>query len=200
MKKGLVLACSAMALTIAMSSMAEAKDGVYLAARGGLNWSNLNSKKANVSQKADVDFDKVGMYSAAIGYKYGYIRAELEYIFREENTENVYVGGMLNSVSSLETESYMANLYLDFMPNYWISPYISGGIGYSKISLDNNQPVLGHVVMEENKFSWQLGAGLTLRLNRCLNLDFGYRYFTLGKIREGEVNAHEWYGGIRFTF
>ena len=62
MKKGLVLACSAMALTIAMSSMAEAKDGVYLAARGGLNWSNLNSKKANVSQKADVDFDKVGMY------------------------------------------------------------------------------------------------------------------------------------------
>ncbi len=200
MKKGLVLACSAITLAIAMSSVAEARDGLYLAARGGLNWSNLNSKNDSVSQEADVDFDKVGMYSAAIGYKYGYIRGELEYIFREENTENIYVSGALNSVSSLETESLMANLYLDFMPNYWISPYISGGIGYTKITLDNYQPLLGSVVMEENKFSWQLGAGLSLRLNRCLNVDFGYRYYTLGKIREGEVNAHEWYGGVRFTF
>ena len=53
---------------------------------------------------------------------------------------------------------------------------------------------------DENKFSWQIGGGLSIRINKCLNIEGGYRYYTLGKIEGAEVNAHEWYGGIRFTF
>ena len=45
MKKSLVLACSALALGLALSSTAEARDGFYLTARGGMTWNNFNSKK-----------------------------------------------------------------------------------------------------------------------------------------------------------
>ena len=103
---------------------------------------------------------------------------------------------------SVKSESYMFNMYLDFMPNYWISPYIGGGIGMSKMELMNkNEGALAQEqTWEKNAFTWQIGTGLTIRLNRCLNIDAGYRYYTLGKIEGAEVNTHEWYGGIRFTF
>ena len=82
--------------------------------------------------------------------------------------------------SSLESDSYMANAYLDFMPNYWISPYISGGIGWTSLKLTNqDEDAMGtRESYKENNFTWTAGGGLTFRLNRCLNVDFGYRYFS----------------------
>ena len=44
MKKGLVLACVSMALCLVTSTVAQARDGFYLAARGGRTWMNLNDK------------------------------------------------------------------------------------------------------------------------------------------------------------
>lgn len=205
MKKGLVLA-GALAFCMMASTIAEAKDGFYLTARGGKTWMNLNNSDDSVSKSADLSFDPVSMYSGAIGYKYKYFRGEIEYIVRDGAEEDIYVvyGGtpLLTSTSTIEATSIMLNAYIDFMPNYWFSPYISGGIGYSKIeyTYEVSTPGFDPLTVDENKFSWQAGAGLTLRINKCLNVDAGYRYYTLGKIRDGEVNGHEWYAGIRFTF
>ena len=200
MKKGLVLACVSLAICLVAGTVAEARDGFYLTARGGKTWMNLNGKDDSVSKKADLSFDPVTMYSGAIGYKYKYFRGEIEYVVRDGAEEDTYNAiGSVSSTSEVEASSIMLNAYVDFMPNYWISPYITGGIGYSKIKFDYEHSHNGYSI-EENKFSWQAGAGLTLRINRCLNLDGGYRYYTLGKIEEGEVNGHEWFVGIRFTF
>ncbi len=202
MKKGLVTACSTLALVLSMSSVAEARDGFYLTARGGMTWNNLNSKKDAISDDKVSKLDHVGVYSGAIGYKYGYLRGEFEYIWRADAEEAITTEGFHTADMTVSSESYMFNMYLDFMPNYWISPYISGGVGMSKLELINKTVGDdGHTdSWEENKFTWQIGAGLSIRINRCLNLDAGYRYYTLGKINNAEVNTHEWYGGIRFTF
>ena len=200
MKKGLVLACSATALMLALSTVAEARDGFYLTARGGKTWFNLNRKDDAISKSADLSFDPVGMYSGAVGYKYRYFRGEIEYIWREGSEEDAIVNGIVTSTSEVEAESLMLNMYFDLMPNYWISPFVGGGIGYSQITYTNSSPRLGQKTTEDDKFSWQIGGGLTIRINKCLNIDGGYRYYTLGKIEEGEVNGHEWYAGIRFTF
>lgn len=200
MKKGLVLACVGMALCVITSTVAQARDGFYLTARGGRTWMNLNDKDDAVSKESELSFNSVSMYSGAIGYKYKYFRGEIEYVVRDNAEEETYnVLGNLSSTSEIEASSIMLNAYIDFMPNYWISPYITGGIGYSEITF-NFDGDHDEYSIDENKFSWQAGAGLTLRLNRCLNIDGGYRYYTLGKIEEGEVNGHEWYVGIRFTF
>ena len=201
MKKGLVSACIAMTLCMVASTVAQARDGFYLTARGGKTWFNTNRKDEGVNEKADLSFDPVSMYSGAIGYKYKYFRGEVEYIVRDEAEENTYspLTGNVANTTYVKANSIMLNAYIDFLPNYWISPYITGGIGYSEIEFSL---VDGHdeTSVNENKFSWQAGAGLTLRINKCLNLDGGYRYYTLGKIEQGEVNGHEWYVGLRFTF
>ena len=202
MKKGLVLACVSLAFTLFASVCAEARDGFYLTARGGRTWMNLNNSDDSVSKKAELSFSSVSMYSGAIGYKYKYFRGEIEYVVRDGAEETVHTStpfGVTSATSEVEANSLMLNAYIDFMPNYWISPYITGGIGYSEISFTFTNDY-GEMSIDENKFSWQAGAGLTLRINKCLNIDGGYRYYTLGKIEEGEVNGHEWYVGIRFTF
>ena len=200
MKKGLVLTCMGLAFGLLTSTVAEARDGFYLTARGGKTWLNLNNSEDSVSKKSELSFDPVTMYSGAVGYKYKYFRGEIEYIVRDGAEADTYnVLGNVSSTSEVEVSSIMLNAYIDFMPNYWISPYITGGIGYSEITFSYEDSHDEYSV-DENKFSWQAGAGLTLRLNKCLNIDAGYRYYTLGKIEEGEVNGHEWYAGIRFTF
>ena len=204
MKNSLKIACSAMVLAAALSGTAEARDGFYLTGRGGMTWNNLNGKEDSIAADKVSKLDHVGVYSGAIGYKYKYIRGELEYVWRDDAEEAIVTEGRHTADMTVSSESYMFNMYLDFMPNYWISPYLSAGIGMTKLEMVNkNASLSGNEdpeKWEKDSFSWQIGGGLTLRINRCLNLDAGYRYYTLGKIEGAEVNTHEWYGGIRFTF
>ena len=202
MKKSLVSALATLAVCLGLSSVAEARDGFYLTARGGMTWNSLNNKDDDVTKAAVSDLDSVGMFSGAVGYKYKYFRFELEYVSRDDAEEDVTVGGVLNSTVTVSSSSYMFNIYVDLMPNYWISPYFGGGIGYSELEMlnDNVGLTVADEKWEEDKFTWQIGGGLSIRINKCLNIDGGYRYYTLGKIEGAEVNAHEWYGGIRFTF
>lgn len=200
MKKGLALASMGLAFGLLASTVAEARDGFYLTARGGRTWMNINSKDDDVNKKPDLEFPSVAMYSGAIGYKYKYFRGEIEYIVRDDTEEKEYDSfGGLAATTNVSADSIMFNAYIDFMPNYWFSPYITGGVGYSEIKYEFDDGD-GKTTIDDDKFSWQAGAGLTLRINKCLNIDGGYRYYTLGKIKEGEVNGHEWYAGIRFTF
>jgi len=206
MKKTLSIACSALALMLATSTVAEARDGFYLAGRGGMTWNNLNSKKDSVTKGKVTKLDHVPMFSGAVGYKYKYFRGEFEYVWRDDAEEEVMTsaGGTQFHTSDMtvKSQSYMFNGYIDFLPNYWISPYISGGIGFSKLEMTDTTVGASPQknVWKKTRFTWQAGAGLSIRINKCLNLDAGYRYYTLGKIENAEINAHEWYGGIRFTF
>ena len=166
-----------------------------------MTWNNLNTKDDAITAVKISDLDSVAMYSGAIGYKYRYFRAELEYVSRDDAEEDIVSRGIHTSTATVSSQSYMLNIYVDLMPNYWISPYFGGGIGYSELEMVNENAFSGETEKwEENKFSWQIGGGLSIRINKCLNIDGGYRYYTLGKIEGAEVNAHEWYGGIRYTF
>lgn len=203
MKRMMMLAATALTLSLATAHVAEARDGFYLAVRGGLTWNNFNSKEDSVAKKALSDIGRVKMFAGAVGYRYKFFRGEFEFINRDD-AEEPYIdtaGDHVNDLSVGST-SYMFNGYLDFLPNYWITPYISGGIGWSKLELVDDKLIMKKTdrYKKSRAFTWQMGAGLSIRLNKCLNIDGGYRYFTLGKIEHAEVNAHEWYAGIRFTF
>ncbi len=209
MKKALLGAFAALFAVLGLVENAQARDGFYLTARGGMTWNNLNSKDDAISDDKVTKLDHVGVYSGAIGYKYKYFRGEFEYVWRADAEEDITTDSTMGSLPTgsmeVKSESYMFNAYLDFLPNYWISPYLSAGIGMSKLELTNEtfseDPEFAQSeTWEKDTFTWQVGAGLTLRLNRCLNIDAGYRYYTLGKIENAEINTHEWYAGIRFTF
>lgn len=201
MKNKFLTVASALVLSSAIAGSASARDGFYVAFRGGVTNTNMNdvSESSTTTAKADIDFDNVWMMSGAVGYRYSYFRTELEYSYREDHEEEVTAGVS----SKFGSENLMLNAYLDFMPNYVISPYIMGGIGFSKIKLDTSSVVGPYTVTnsnDETNFTWSLGAGLTIRLNKCVNFDGGYRYIDMGDIDSANVNAHEWYFGLRYTF
>ena len=205
MNKTYLTMASALVLTMAVAATAEARDGFYIAARGGYTDYNVNNKEDNLSTSAKVELSGVWNVSGAIGYKKGYFRVEGEYIYRD-NSDDEYEYTSTAHKTILASDSFMANVYLDIMPNYWISPYITGGIGISRLDLETYDIPLGGGMRSDvesnskDNFTWQMGAGLSLRINRCLNLDAGYRYIDMGEIDDADMNAHEWYGGLRYTF
>ncbi|MBS4773170.1 MAG: porin family protein [Proteobacteria bacterium] len=205
MNKTYLTMASALVLTMAVAATAEARDGFYIAARGGYTDYNVNNKEDNLSTSAKVELSGVWNVSGAIGYKKGYFRVEGEYIYRD-NSDDEYEYTSTAHKTILDSDSFMANVYLDIMPNYWISPYITGGIGISRLDLETYDIPLGGGMRSDvesnskDNFTWQMGAGLSLRINRCLNLDAGYRYIDMGEIDDADMNAHEWYGGLRYTF
>ena len=204
MNKFTKIAAIALASSVALSPVAEARDGFYLGLRGGLVWNNFNSKKDSVTEDSQSDIGRAQEFSAALGYRYKFFRGEFEFINRQD-TDEAYIDetGDHTADLSVGSTSYMFNGYLDFLPYYWISPFITGGIGWSKLEFSHKE--IGAVGKKSkwkrsSAFTWNAGAGLSIRINKCLNIDTGYRYWTLGKIKQAEVNAHEWFAGLRFTF
>ena len=200
MNKIFASAASALVLSLAVSCVAEARDGFYVAVRGGYTDYNLNDEDDSVSRAARVDLSSTWNVSGALGYKYKYFRLEGEYIYRD-GTDDHYESGLSKYDVSQESDSFMLNAYVDFMPNYWISPYVAAGDAITPMQIEHKNSQSGYgYSWDEDNFTWMLGAGLSLRLNRCLNFDAGYRYMDMEEIDYGEMTAHEWYGGLRYTF
>ncbi len=203
MKKTYLTMASALVLTMAVTATAEARDGFYIAARGGYTDFNVNNKDDSAADQAKIELASGWHMSGALGYKYGYFRVEGEYIYRDKSDDEYSYGTPgAGHKTILESDSFMANAYLDVMPNYWISPYFTAGIGLTRLDLETYDfpGVVDKETDSADNFTWQVGAGLSLRLNRCLNLDAGYRYIDMGEIDDADINAHEWYGGLRYTF
>lgn len=177
-------------------------DGFYIAGRIGQAEYELKDDRSEVdSSHSDYVVDKKRlMASGALGYRYEHYRAELEYIWRKKNSEAVtdFTDG------SFKSYSYMLNLYYDFMPYYWFTPYINAGIGYTRSKLSfANSTVDTHYSLKEGAFTWSLGAGLSLKITNRLNLDAGYRYFDMGELSiyngKTKLSDQEIYAGLRYV-
>jgi len=201
MNKIFATATSALVLTIATTNIAEARDGFYLAARGGYSDYNLNDKDDASVDDSRLEFGGTWNVSGALGYKYKYFRVEAEYIYRNDFDEHYQDSPFHKYNVDISSDSLMLNAYLDLMPNYWISPYISGGIGITRLEVNHKNIISGtKYSWDEDNFTWTVGGGISLRLNRCTNFDMGYRYMDMEELTYGEFTSHEWYAGLRYTF
>ena len=176
-------------------------DGFYIAGRIGQAKYELEDERVDSGHSDYVVDKKRLMASGALGYRYEHYRAELEYIWRKKNSEAVtdFTDG------SFKSYSFMLNLYYDFMPYYWFTPYINGGIGFTRSKLGfHNSSVDTAYSLKEDAFTWSLGAGLSLKITNRMNLDVGYRYFDMGdgpSIYNGKttLDDQEIYAGLRYV-
>lgn len=57
--------------------------------------------------------------------------------------------------------------------------------------------------MDDDSFTWSLGAGISAKLTNRLNLDVGYRYYDMGDLDEfngkTSVTDQEVYVGVRYV-
>ena len=209
MSNKLLLAASVFAISLSLANAASAScDGPYLAVRGGVTNHSLGDKDENVAtdKKLDVD-DNAMMFSGAIGYRWGYFRVEAEYVYREDtDASNIKVTPGIHSVfvtqrsAEFSSESYMANVYWDLSPYTMFTPYISGGLGITRLEYTFKNTGLPNVEYKEDNFTWSVGAGLSAQVTTRFNIDVGYRYYDMGELADGDIHNHEVYGGLRYVF
>jgi opacity protein-like surface antigen len=88
--------------------------------------------------------------------------------------------------------SIMANLILDLPVDRFTIPFVNAGVGYSRNYLydfetyDKDMKLLTKINPGERwVLSWQVGAGLSFRLNHNLDLDIGYRHMYFDRLDSG---------------
>ena len=128
--------------------------------------------------------------------------------------------------NNVDNYLYMINAYYDFdeMGQGFV-PYISGGIGLSRMVLEEIRAknASGTINVTEggktkNNFGWALGLGTAVQMEGDVSLDIGYRYVEMGETVGGgtfsgspavasnsgtkvdNLFAHELYLGLRVGF
>ena len=198
MSKKLLSAFTAFVMSMSLAASASAEcDGFYMGVRGIVNH-NVGDSDEALGDRIEVD-DNSWMAGVALGYRYTYFRAELEYTWREETDESFGPIDARNH-STFQTMSYMLNVYADLTPYSMFTPYVMAGIGMTNIQYEFQGFGRRSVKYEEDNFTWAVGGGLSAKLTNRINIDVGYRFWHMGEIEKASVRAHEVYGGIRYVF
>jgi opacity protein-like surface antigen len=138
--------------------------------------------------------------------------------------------GSFNTTARGSMKNYlvMINAYYDFeeeKAEQSFVPYISGGIGLSRMETDNSKVTnaAGTINVSEggetkNNLGWALGLGTAIKMEENVSLDIGYRFLGMGKAelngvfsgtpaqpsnsggRVDNLFAHELYFGLRVGF
>ncbi len=112
---------------------------------------------------------------------------------------------------NLSNVGLMFNAFYDFNIDSNWTPFIGGGLGYSRVTYDNFS-VGGTTLIDDSAdaFSWQFKAGVSYQLNPSLSINGAYRLYgtdnlsfkdTLGATVNSEgtvVQSAEF--GVRFHF
>lgn len=89
---------------------------------------------------------------------------------------SVNLTGVEGSMSAL---SLMGNGKLEFGSKKRLSPYVMGGVGFSRIAINDVTVSGGTGSLEDEDFvfAYQVGAGIMIPLSERTSVDLGYRYF-----------------------
>jgi|GEM_PF-1057780 len=229
---GLILAAS----TLAMATPAAA-DGFYVSAFAGLSWQeDQNNALTEVvlggPPTIDVEFESGLFIGGAVGYRFdevgiGALRIELEYSYRENDTDAVLFPGNVRQLESGDNSSGsgMVNVLYEFdQLNDWVHPYLGAGIGIAGVESDvayappigdQSNPNVALGGSTDAEFAYQFIGGVTVPVSEKWELFVEGRYYattdpSFDRVRlsdgallaryEGEYST--WHGdvGVRFRF
>lgn len=181
----------------------------------------------------DVDFKDAFAFGGTIGYDFGMIRTDVQVDYARNRTKQFTLRSINNQAVSitpalrqdvcdyLETTSCagsgnsfaygddhlrqlsaLANVWVDIPTGSIVTPYVGGGAGIGGYELGGEGKA---------RFAWQLGAGVSVDINRSVALTVDYRRrqtngatitdgspdegLTIGKVKTNTVAA-----GLRFRF
>ncbi len=101
----------------------------------------------------------------------------------------------------MTSTSFLVNGYYDFFTKSPITPYLSAGIGFANLKI-NDLDDFGD--SSDTVLAYQVGVGLGYAINREVTLDFKYRYFATADPNfdgmDAECGSHNIYVGARYNF
>jgi outer membrane protein OmpA-like peptidoglycan-associated protein len=116
-------------------------------------------------------------------------RAEGEIAYRDNNvskiTESPAVAPCFSAgcpgTGDISSLAFMANGYYDFLNSSAFTPYIGGGVGAARVSLNSvgiTAPVHASISADSWQFAYQAIAGVRYSFNPNWSLNLDYRYFS----------------------
>jgi len=192
---------------------------------GATGW--YGSLNAGVGMAPDSDIDEtapgLGTISGELSYDTGYtvggavgymmekFRGEGEISYQANDMDSISIPG-LGSASvngDVSVLTFLVNGYLDFATGGPLTPYITAGIGYSKVDAD-----IEGESEDDNLFTYQLGAGIGYAMSEALTLDLRYRYLGFQDFESSyyepslgtnvkdtvKISSHNITVGLRFAF
>jgi opacity protein-like surface antigen len=165
---------------------------------------------------AEADFDNGYALGMALGYSFQSTRIEAELAYQENGFDNGIgtVAGVGSASARLSGDSnslaFLVNGYFDFKNSTPVTPFITAGLGFAKIEVDDlNIPGSGlpHINDNDTVFAYQIGMGIGYALSERITIDTNYRYFAtadpeFGPIgtTEAEYSSHNIFIGFRITY
>ncbi len=147
----------------------------------------------------DSDLNRGPAGTIALGASFDQFRGELEYSHLESDADDWFF-----ITGSISTFSLMANGYFNFINDGPIIPFITAGVGFSRIETKIDAIVPGSVIIvkgSDTAFSYQAGAGIDFLLSESFTVYMMYRYFATTDIFDaGSFSSHNVYIGLRFSF
>jgi opacity protein-like surface antigen len=174
MKKN-ILGLASGCLLLALPALSFAASGMY----GSINTGAAMAADSDVSWVTDGqseteiwEHDAGYTVGGALGYMIDKYRVEGEVSYQENDVDSV--DGISVTPLSIETNalSFLVNGYLDFATGGVMTPYITAGIGASRIEAD----IMGVFKFDDTVFGYQLGVGVGFAMSENVTLDFRYRY------------------------
>lgn len=208
MKKNLLI-ISICLLAFFFSSPAHSAEGLYLSGNIGLvmavDSDFTDSTLPGIT--ATAEFDPGWALSAALGYGFGKARVEGEISYQKTDIDKVTMGISADASGDISSLAFLINGYFDFVNDSAFTPYISAGLGYAQIDL-NDFNVAGSgesdYSQDDTVFAYQIGAGIGYAVSEKLTIDLKYRYFATEDpefdTTEAEAASHNFIAGVRVYF
>jgi len=225
MKKNILTILGGAFLLFSLSSSSFGAQGIYLS--GSIGFAMLSDAGITAPELRDmgVSADIESKSGTAFGFGLGYdfdksLRVEVEYAYQKNDADRLtmaYEDGDMGFGLEGETtsRSFLVNAYYDFSNATAVTPYMSTGIGYSRVEAEiTGMSGYDAVVGEENLeiggreddtvIAYHIGAGIGVAVSESLTLDARYRFFATEDLDFNGVNVeystHNFYAGIRLGF
>jgi len=196
------------AMAVFISSACSAAD-MYFSVKSGLSLPADSDMDFDSGDSADVEFDPGFSGMLAIGGQINErMRIEPELAYQKNDLDKASASGTSASASGeITSMSFLTNFYYDFINNSPITPYVSTGIGFAVIEVDDIaiSSMTGSLGNDEDSvFAYQFSGGIGWALGERVTLDFSYRYYATEdphfSVADTEFKSHNIYVGARFSF
>jgi opacity protein-like surface antigen len=178
---------------------------VYVSVGSGITMTN-NSNFNDGNASGSIDIKNSENFSGAVGTSFlKDTRTELEISYRSADLSSAYVNGIGGAQvgGSVDTWTYLANVYYDFLDGQPIRPYVSAGIG---AATHRGTLTVGGISASANdtEFAYQAGLGASYSLTKNVSLWGGYRYLGSSDANfqglKASYGANEINAGLRYKF
>lgn len=180
-------------------------EGLYVSGDLGATLTGDSSFTAP-GEKIDFDFETGLLVNGAVGMDLGNnVRVEGEIGYQTADVDRISKGGeAFDGGDNINVLSFLINGYYDIPMDAPVTPFISGGIGFANVQLEDDD---GGRDADDSVFAYQIGAGLGYVVDEQITVDCGYRYMATsdpefdiqGSTGDAEYGSHNFYVGVRFA-